>query len=145
MKFLIDNINSVCGRIIVAVFVASITHLARDSIAIFETVNFWRIVDYVQYAFIYLASLSFTADATSNVSNLFGFYLDLEQVCWNKLTNIDETIYDVSFQILEEREIGHRSRQINDVNGGYTVGQVYNRIRRIRFLHRYVHIFRTCE
>lgn len=68
MKLLIENINSICGGFIVVIFVASIPHFARDSIAIFDCADWWRILDYMQYAVFYLASLTYAAEATNNVS-----------------------------------------------------------------------------
>ncbi len=72
MKLLIENINSICGCFIVVVFIASIPHFARDSIAIFDSADWWLILDYMQYAFLYLASLTYAAEATNNVSIDFG-------------------------------------------------------------------------
>lgn len=68
MKLLIENINSICGGFIVVVFVASIPHFARDSIAIFDSAEWWLVVDYSQYAVLYLASLAYAAEATNNVT-----------------------------------------------------------------------------
>lgn len=67
MKLLIVNINSICGGFIVIVFVASIPHFARDSIAVFDSAEWWLILDYTQYAALYLASLAYAAEATNNV------------------------------------------------------------------------------
>ncbi|XP_037032016.1 uncharacterized protein LOC119071264 [Bradysia coprophila] len=68
MKLLIEQINSICGSFIVIVFVASIPHFARDSIAIFDAAEWWLILDYMQYAILYLASLTYAAEATNNMS-----------------------------------------------------------------------------
>lgn len=67
MKLSIEHINSICGGFIVIVFVASIPHFARDSIAIFDSGNWWLFLDYMQYAVLYLASLTYAAEATNNV------------------------------------------------------------------------------
>ncbi|KAJ6646333.1 Mucolipin-3 [Pseudolycoriella hygida] len=67
MKLLTEHINSICGGVIIIVFGASIPHFARDSIAIFDSSDWWLKLDYVQYAFLYLASLTFAAEATNNM------------------------------------------------------------------------------
>lgn len=68
MKLLIEKINSICGAFIVVVFIASIPHFARDSIAIFDSNDWWLKLDYIQYAFLYLVSLTYAAEATNKVS-----------------------------------------------------------------------------
>lgn len=67
MKRLIENINSICGGLIVVFFMASIPHFARDSIAIFDSTDWWLKLDYLQYAILFLASLTYAAEATNNV------------------------------------------------------------------------------
>lgn len=70
MKHSIENINSVCGGFVVIVFGASIPHFARDNIALFSSSNLWLFLDYMQYAILYLTSLTYAADASNNVSCL---------------------------------------------------------------------------